>query len=187
MTPEQISRQATGDLEAASLAAQPSTTPEPEVELRRIEQERMRQGPRPFHNPTVRELLLRIQEQIIDESTPDRLLCAGPNPKSQAGARSLIRDFRQFTEDNKDEIEAISILHSRPHRAGLRYSQVKELARRRSITPFHIDEPQPQTMLRLWQAFDTVAPDKVDAGGAKHCKHIVDLTACGFPSLGVGS
>ena len=38
----------------------------------------------------------------------------------------------QFIEDNKAEIEAISILYSRPYAAGLRYSQVKELARRLS-------------------------------------------------------
>jgi hypothetical protein len=75
------------------------------------------------------------------------------------------------------EIEAISILYSRPCSAGLRYGQVKELARRLSIKPFHIDESQPQTLLRLWQAFGTVAPDKVDTGSGKHCKHIVDLVS----------
>ena len=86
-------------------------------------------------------------------------------------AEKLVTSFRQFTEDNKDEIEAISILYSRPYAAGLRYSQVKELARRLSIKPFHIDESQPQTLLRLWQAFGTVAPDKVDTGSGKnHCK-----------------
>ena len=65
----------------------------------------------------------------------------------------------------------------------MRYSQVKELARRLSIKPFPdalaspIDESQPQTLLRLWQAFGTVAPDKVETGGGNHCKHIVDLVS----------
>ena len=59
----------------------------------------------------------------------------------------------------------------------LRYGQVKELARRLSIKPFHIDESQPQTLLRLWQAFGAVQPDKVDTGSGKHCKHIVDLVS----------
>ena len=86
-------------------------------------------------------------------------------------------------EDNKDEIEAIIILYSRPCSAGLRYGQVKELARRLSIKPFPdalaspIDESQPQPLLRLWQAFGTVAPDKVDTGSGTHCKHIVDLVS----------
>ena len=43
-------------------------------------------------------------------------------------------------EDNNHEIEAISILYSRPHSVGLRYGQVKELARRLSIKPFHVGE-----------------------------------------------
>lgn len=40
-----------------------------------------------------------------------------------------------------------------------------------------IDEFQPQTLLRLWQAFGTVASDKVDTGSGKHCRHIVDLVS----------
>lgn len=145
--------------------------------LQQAEQNLMRDALRPFHNAPVRELLMRIEEQIIDESTPDRLISAGPNAQSQEKAQSLISDFRQFIEDHKDEIEAISILYSRPHSAGLRYSQIKDLARRLSIKPFHIDESQPQTLLRLWQAFGTVAPDKVDTGSGTHCKHIVDLVS----------
>ncbi|WP_404308760.1 type I restriction endonuclease subunit R [Neorhodopirellula lusitana] len=147
-----------------------------EATLKRIEEERMRQALKPFHDPKLRELLLRINEQIIDESTPDTLVHAGYDLASQERAQSLISDFQQFIEDNKDEIEAISILYSRPYAAGLRYSQIKDLARRLSIKPFHVDESQPQTLLKLWQAFGAVHPDKVDTNG-KHCKHIVDLVA----------
>ena len=111
------------------------------------------------------------------------LLTSSFDPEAKKPAETLVTSFRQFIEDNKDEIEAISILYSRPYAAGLRYGQVKELARRLSIKPFPdalaspIDESQPQTLLRLWQAFGTVAPDKVDTGSGKHCKHIVDLVS----------
>ncbi|WP_202908781.1 type I restriction endonuclease subunit R [Roseimaritima ulvae] len=84
-----------------------------EATLKRIEEERMRQALKPFHDPKLRELLLRISEQIIDESTPDTLVHAGYDLASQERAQSLISDFQQFIEDNKDEIEAISILCSR--------------------------------------------------------------------------
>ena len=125
----------------------------------------------PFHNPKLREILLRPEHQVIDKFTRDQLLMSSFDPEAKQRAETLVTSFRQFIEDNKAEIEAISILYSRPYAAGLRYSQVKELARRLSIKPFHIDESQPQTLLRLWQAFGTVAPDKVDTGsGKKHCK-----------------
>jgi type I restriction enzyme R subunit len=76
-----------------------------------------------FGNTPVRDLQLRIEEQIIDESKPNCLHGDGPNAESQEMAQSLISDFRQFIEDSKDESEAVSIIYSRPHRAGIRYGQ----------------------------------------------------------------
>ena len=152
-------------------------TAEPdEAELRRVEEQRMREALRPFHKPELRELLLRIEDQIIDESTPDALTKAEFDPASAEKAKTLIADFRAFLDEHKDEIEAISILYSRPHRAGLRYSQVKDLARRLGVKPFHVDEQQPATLLKLWDAFGAMHPDKVSTNG-KHCRHIVDLVA----------
>ena len=96
---------------------------------------------------------------------------SGFDPEAKKRAETLVTSFRRRTvsgqalaagEDNKDEIEAISILYSRPYAAGLRYSQIKDLARRPSIKPFHVDESQPRTLLKLWQAFGAVHLDKVD-------------------------
>ena len=66
------------------------------------------------------------------------LLTSSFDPEAKKRAETLVTSFRQFIEDNKDEIEAISILYSRPYAAGLRYGQVKELARRLSIKPFQL-------------------------------------------------
>ena len=79
------------------------------------------------------------------------------NMNIMAGLGVAVREF-QLTTGEADYglyidgkvagvIEAISILYSHPYAAGLRYSQVKELARRLSIKPFHIDESQPQTLV----------------------------------------
>ncbi|MFC1758307.1 DEAD/DEAH box helicase family protein [Planctomycetota bacterium] len=145
-------------------------------QLDQVEIEQVKAALRPFHTPELREVLLRPEHQVIDKFNRDQLLDASYDPEAKAKAEGLITSFRQFIEDNKDEIEAISILYSRPYAAGLRYSQIKDLARRLSIKPFHVDESQPQTLLKLWQAFGAVHPDKVDTNG-KHCKHIVDLVA----------
>ena len=53
------------------------------------------------------------------------LLTSSFDPEAKQRAETLVTSFRQFIEDNKAEIEAISILCSRPYRAGLRYCQVK--------------------------------------------------------------
>ena len=111
-----------------------------EAQLDEIEAEQVRAALLPFHNAQLREILLRPEHQVIDKFTRDQLLTSSFDPEAKKRAETLVTSFRQFIEDNKDEIEAISILYSRPYAAGLRYGQVKELARRLSIKPFHIDE-----------------------------------------------
>lgn len=58
----------------------------------------------------------------------DELIEAGRSEAAKKRARTMLSNFRQFIKDNRDEIEAIQVLYSRPYRAGLRYQQVKELA-----------------------------------------------------------
>ena len=113
-----------------------STEEVTDVQLDEVEAEQVKSALLPFHNPKLREILLRPEHQVIDKFTRDQLLMSSFDPEAKKRAETLVTSFRQFIEDNKDEIEAISILYSRPYAAGLRYSQVKELARRLSIKPF---------------------------------------------------
>ena len=86
---------------------------------------------KPFHDPKLRDLLLNLKrshEQVIDEITQDELLQAGFDAHALEKAQALITNFKEFIEQHKDELEAIQILYSRPHRAGLRFRQVKDLA-----------------------------------------------------------
>ena len=86
---------------------------------------------KPFHNPKLRDTILAIKaslEQVIDEVTRDTLIAARYDAASLEKAKSLVADFKQFIRDNKDEIEAIKLLYSKPYRAGLRYRHVRELA-----------------------------------------------------------
>ncbi len=109
-------------------------------------------------------------EQVIDEETHDTLLRAGFDEAAKAKAKSMLTNFRQFLEDHKDEIEAIQVLYSKPHRAGLRYRQVKELAEALKRPPLSLPEP----CERLWQLYEAVEPDQVQGKGGKA---LVDLIA----------
>ena len=95
-------------------------------------------------------------EQVIDEETHDTLLRAGFDEAAKAKAKSMLTNFRQFLEDHKDEIEAIQVLYSKPHRAGLRYRQVKELAEALKRPPLSLPDP----CERLWQLYEAVEPDQ---------------------------
>ena len=138
-----------------------------------VERGRMAEALRPLHNPKLRNLILAIRaaaEQVIDEVTRDGLLRAEFDAAAVEKARGVLADFRQFIEDNRDQIEALQILYSRPYRAGLRYRHVKELAEALRRPPLSLG-PEPQ--LRLWHAYEAVEPEKVKGTGAR----LADLIA----------
>lgn len=93
-------------------------TPFSDEQLQAAEAQLMKSALKPFHNPKLRETIQRITDQIIDTQAPDQIVEIGYGEEAKERAQTLIRDFRQNVsgkalaagEDNKDEIEAISIL-----------------------------------------------------------------------------
>jgi type I restriction enzyme R subunit len=140
-------------------------------QIQQVEQEQMREALKPFHNPKLRNTILAARDscQVIDESTKDKVLRVGFDATALDKARTTLTSFRQFIEDNKDEIEALKVLYSRPYRAGLRYGQVKELAAAIQKPPHQL-HPE-----RLWQAFEAVEPDKVKGHGGKQLVDVIAL------------
>jgi type I restriction enzyme R subunit len=141
-----------------------------------IEQKAMTEALKPFHNPKLRNTILNVKaaaEQVVDEVNQDMLLRAGFDGKAKEKAQSLVGSFKQFIEDNKDEIEAIKILYSRPYRAGVRYPQVRELAQKLNVPPFFVDPRRPESVMRLWHAYETVEPQNVKG----MARRLVDLIA----------
>ncbi|MFO0916664.1 MAG: type I restriction-modification enzyme R subunit C-terminal domain-containing protein [Pirellulales bacterium] len=143
-----------------------------EKQLQQVEQERIRTALKPFHDPKLRDSILatkRNLEQVIDEQTKDTLLRAEFGAAALEKAHTMITSFRQFIDDHKDEIEALQVLYSKPYRAGLRYSQIKELAKAIQQPP-HLLQPE-----RLWHAFEAVEPEKVKGHGGKQLVDVIAL------------
>jgi type I restriction enzyme R subunit len=131
---------------------------------------------RPFHDPQLRGAVLeakRSLEQVIDEQTPDKLLSAGFDEAAREKAKSMLASFRQFIEDNKDQIEALQILYSKPHRAGLRFRHVKDLAGK--LHSFHVDPNRPESVTPLWHAYELVEPANVRGKGGRQLVDVVAL------------
>jgi type I restriction enzyme R subunit len=163
--PDETARRA-----AAKFQLPPGQEPT-DQQLQAAEQEAMRAALRPFHNPRLRDAIqtARDRSQVIDEKTPDGLIRAGFDAAALEKARSMLTTFRQFIEDNKDTIEALKVLYSRPYRAGLRYGQVKELAEAIRRPPHSLEAE------RLWQAFEAVEADKVRGHGGKQLADVIAL------------
>ena len=153
--------------------------PEPtEPQVVEVEREQMATALQAFHDPKLREAILaakRSLEQVIDEQTPDQLLRAGFDAEALEKAKSMLTSFRKFIEDNKDQIEALQVLYSQPYRAGLKFRHVKELASKLNQPPFFVDPNRPESLTRLWQAYEVVEPDKVRGKGGRQLVDVIAL------------
>jgi type I restriction enzyme R subunit len=87
----------------------------------------------------------------------------------------MLTSFRKFIEDNKEEIEALQVLYSVPYRAGLKFRHVKELATKLNQPPFFVDPNRPDSLTRLWQAYELVEPAKVRGRGGKQLVDVIAL------------
>ena len=153
--------------------------PEPtEPQVVEVEREQMATALKAFHDPKLREAILaakRSLEQVIDEQTPDQLLRAGFDAEALEKAKSMLTSFRKFIEDNKDQIEALQVLYSQPYRAGLKFRHVKELASKLNQPPFFVDPNRPESLTRLWQAYEVVEPDNVRGKGGRQLVDVIAL------------
>ena len=145
-------------------------------QIAKVEKDQVAQALATFHKPKLREAILSVRrslDQVIDEQTPDELLKAGFSDQALQKARTMLTSFKKFIEDNKEEIEAIKILYSRPYRAGLRFKHVKELATKLNQAPFYVDPKHPESISTLWRAYELTEPEKVKGKG----RQLVDVVA----------
>ncbi len=123
-------------------------------------------------NPELRERLVELrrqQEQMIDATSADELIEAGYSKDATDRARETVESFERFIEENKDEIAALQVLYSRPHRERLTFAQIKELAN-------EIAKPPRQwTPERLWQAYEALDRSRVRGSGRRVLTDLVTL------------
>ena len=158
---------------AAQMFELPSGDAATKKQLDDAEHAAMAAALKPFHHPALRDIIECVRastEQVIDEVNRDKLIHAGMSRKD---AGNIVQSFREFIAANREQIEALRVLYSVPYRHGLRYGQVKELARKLAVDPFHVDAEHPETLLRLWNAYAAMEPQKVHGRASK----LVDLIA----------
>ncbi len=90
----------------------------------------------------------RDKEQTIDHESLDTVLRAEWQGDVQENAQQMARDFQEYLEANRDEIEALTIFYSQPHRRSeLTYSMIREV-----FEKLKNDKPR-LAPLRVWQAY----------------------------------
>ena len=120
-------------------------------------------------NPELRQRLETIHqshEQTIDIVSKDVVLEAG---FTEDAAQDEVQSFRQFIEENRDEITALQVLYERPYRQRLRLDDIRALADAMQAPP------RSWTTERLWQAYQRLDESRVRGSGQRQLADIVAL------------
>ena len=78
----------------------------------------IREAVKPFYDPNVRqyiENMRRVHEQIIDNVNLDKVEFAGFDTDQEKAADRAITSFREFINENKDEIVALRIIYNQAY------------------------------------------------------------------------
>lgn len=125
----------------------------------------------PFHNPETRDFIENVRrshDQIIDNINLDSVTFAGYDTQREENADQVIATFREFIEENKDEIIALRIIYDQAYKDrpmiidGLKsmYQKLKE----KGIT-----------VERLWDCYAIKKPEKVKRGTMAQLTDLISI------------
>ena len=90
----------------------------------------------------------RDKEQTIDHDSLDTVERAEWEGDAHENAEAMAQDFRQYLEANRDQIEALTIFYTQPHRRReLTFEMIREV-----FDKLKSDQPR-LAPLRVWQAY----------------------------------
>ncbi|MCP3475840.1 hypothetical protein NLM33_36960 [Bradyrhizobium sp. CCGUVB1N3] len=103
-----------------------------------------------FTGPLINLLdgIRREKEQTIDHDNLDKLIEAGWSGDAKENATAMAKDFATYLEENKDQIEALTIFYTQPaRRSTVTYAMIKTL-----LDALKTDRPK-LAPLRVWRAY----------------------------------
>jgi len=129
VTIEEMSQQLVRSVNAEALAEAIKNAPEGTPEDVAVHQFLQTLAGKLATSQELRERLVTMHQSkyiIRDEVTPDALLFAGGVPNLELAER-LVQDWKAYLEDNKGEITALQLLHSRPQNSGVTRRELEDL------------------------------------------------------------
>ena len=160
------------DPDAALDAAREATGQDdpPEEAIAAAELDLLEGAAKPFAaNPGLRQRLIEIHrayEQTIDTASQDTVL---RGEFSGVEADALTSSFREYIEENRDEITALQVLYQRPYSQRLSYADIRALANALQ------SPPRSWTTGRLWDAYRQLDQSRVRGSSQRVMADIVSL------------
>lgn len=114
----------------------------------------------PFNNPDVRTYIdnvRRSHEQIIDNVNLDYVVFAGYDAHQEEKADNVIQTFKEFIDENMDEIIALRIIYNQAYKD--RPMAIEELKKL-----YEKLQAKGMTVERLWESYAIKKPEEVKKG-----------------------
>ncbi len=128
---------------------------------------------KPLDNPKLRETLVAIKtrnEQVIDTISQDSVLFVGFDEAAKEKARTVIENFKQFIEANRNELTALQIIYNQPHgKRHLTYEAIRQLASAIEKPPYNLRAES------VWQAYAQLEKSRVRGTPQRVLTDIISL------------
>lgn len=140
-------------------------------DLDKAQKELLDEATKPFYNPDNRDFIENIRrshDQVIDTVNLDSVVFAGFDSQREENADKVITSFREFIEENKDEIIALRIIYNENYKdRPMVIEQLKSLyekLKKKNIT-----------VERLWDCYYIKFTDKVKRGTVAQLTDLISI------------
>ena len=125
----------------------------------------------PFQNPDVRDYIENVRrshEQIIDNVNLDEVLFAGFDSQQEENADRVISSFRQFIDENRDEIIALRIIYDQKYKdRPMAIDGLKALYEKLKSKGITVE--------RLWDCYAIKKPERVKRGTMAQLSDLISI------------
>ncbi len=125
----------------------------------------------PFQNPEVRDYIENVRrshEQIIDNVNLDEVLFAGFDSQQEENSDRVISSFREFIDENRDEIIALRIIYNQNYKdRPMAIEGLKALYKKLKAKGITVE--------RLWDCYTIKKPEKVKRGTIAQLADLISI------------
>lgn len=140
-------------------------------DMEKAQKELLDEATKPFYNPDNRDYIENIRrshDQVIDTINLDSVVFAGFDSKKEENADKVITSFREFIEENKDEIIALRIIYNESYKdRPMVIEQLKSLYEKLKNKNITIE--------RLWDCYYIKFTDKVKRGTVAQLTDLISI------------
>ena len=142
-----------------------------EEQLEEAKKELIKEAVEPFYQPEVRDFIENVRrshDQIIDSVNLDKVIFAGYDTQQKENADRVIKTFREFIDENKNEIIALRIIYDQVYsERAMAIEKLKELYQKLQSKGITVE--------RLWDCYAIKKPKKVKRGTLAQITDLISI------------